>query len=172
MSTHTRHYCIQTLEEAERVAQSVSQLFADKEAVKLGLNELLINAIEHGNLGIGYDEKGILLKERKWRDEIERRLTLPQNKQKSVHVELIADGEQWQIAIQDEGKGFDWHGYMKTGPRSNLDVHGRGITLARLFCFDSMAYNELGNAVWVSKSIRMPLEPENDADWFEESSIA
>ncbi len=44
----------------------------------MGLSELLVNAIEHGNLEIGYDEKSRLLQSEGWQGEIDRRLALPE----------------------------------------------------------------------------------------------
>jgi hypothetical protein len=57
-------------------------LLPEPRSAVYGLNELLINAVEHGNLGITYDEKIKLVVEGRLESEIERRLALPQNQAK------------------------------------------------------------------------------------------
>ena len=42
----------QTLDEAQRVIGSISKLFPDPDKTIIGLTELVVNAVEHGNLGI------------------------------------------------------------------------------------------------------------------------
>ncbi len=46
-----------TFEEAKNLAFLIANCFPDPRSAVYGLNELLINAVEHGNLGITYDEK-------------------------------------------------------------------------------------------------------------------
>ncbi len=68
-----------TLEEARNLAFLIANCFPEPEAAVYGLNEMLINAVEHGNLGITYGEKTQLILEGRLRKEIERRLALPEN---------------------------------------------------------------------------------------------
>ena len=42
------------------LATLLSNICPDPQRVVVGMSELLINAVEHGNLGITYDEKGVL----------------------------------------------------------------------------------------------------------------
>ncbi len=116
----------------------------DPDRVVMGLSELLVNAIEHGNLEIGYDEKSRLLQEQAWQDEIERRLSLPdyQDRRAVVEVERRADG--LVFTIRDQGSGFDPAAYLEIDPRRVFDAHGRGIAMARLLSFDDLRYEEGG----------------------------
>lgn len=52
-----------TLAQAHRLARGLAQACADPACTWLGLQELLINVVEHGNLGIGYEEKSLLMLE-------------------------------------------------------------------------------------------------------------
>ncbi len=116
----------------------------DPDRVVMGLSELLVNAIEHGNLEIGYDEKSRLLQEQAWQDEIERRLSLPdyQDRRAVVEVERRADG--LVFTIRDQGSGFDPEAYLEIDPTRVFDAHGRGIAMARLHSFDDLRYTEGG----------------------------
>ena len=72
-----------TLEEAANLAYKIAACFPEPQKAAFGLNELMHNAVEHGNLGIGYDEKANLLRSGSWREEVERRLNFPENQANS-----------------------------------------------------------------------------------------
>jgi len=122
----------------------LSKTCPDPDRVVMGLSELLVNAIEHGNLEIGYDEKSRLLLEENWQDEIERRLALPNylNRRAVVEVERRADG--LVFTIRDQGSGFDPEEYLEIDPKRVFDAHGRGIAMARLLSFDDLRYEDGG----------------------------
>lgn len=138
---------IRTLDEAENVAYLIASCFPSPERVVTGLMDLLINAVEHGNLGITYEEKAKLVDAGTWHDEIERRLALPENAQKLVDVSYQRRPDGWFVQITDQGKGFDWKRFWQIDPARATASHGRGIARARLISFDKMAYNESGNQV-------------------------
>ena len=46
-----------TLEDARTLAFLIANCFPEPQVAVYGLNELLINAVEHGNLGITFAEK-------------------------------------------------------------------------------------------------------------------
>jgi anti-sigma regulatory factor (Ser/Thr protein kinase) len=119
----------------------------DPERVVIGLTELLLNAIEHGNLGITYDEKTRLNTRESWQAEIKARLALPENRNKCVDFRFERLPTEIRFTIRDEGKGFDWRRFIQIDPRRAFDTHGRGIVMARSFSFSSVDYNELGNEV-------------------------
>lgn len=87
-----------------------------------GISELLINAIEHGNLHIDYDEKSDLKKQGKWREEIEHRLQLIEFRDKTASVKFNKNGKTISITITDQGKGFDWQQYLEFNPDRPLIV--------------------------------------------------
>lgn len=112
------------------------------------ISELLANAVEHGNLGITYDEKTPLIESGKLQDEIERRLQLPENKNKFVKVSVKKNGEKFTVLIEDEGKGFDFEKYLKFDDSRIFDNHGRGIAISASYL--DLKYLEKGNKVLVT----------------------
>jgi len=138
---------IQTLDDAQYLSTFLSQFFPDPERVVFGISELLINGIEHGNLGITYDEKTDLKKNRTWEMEIKERLALPEYADKKLTVSFARGTSSITLVIKDEGKGFDWQQYMEISPDRATDNHGRGIALSKLMSFESIEYRGIGNEV-------------------------
>lgn len=138
---------VRTLEEAEYLATFLSQYFPDPERVVLGISELTFNALEHGNLGITYDEKTRLNNENRWESEIKRRQALPENKDKCVVIEFLKGDSAIELRIRDEGNGFNWEEYLEVSPERATHNHGRGIAMSRLMSFDEMQYIGCGNEV-------------------------
>ena len=97
---------LRTLDEARSLAATIASFYPDPQRPLLGLSELLINAIEHGNLGILYQEKTQLLQAAKWENEIERRLALPENAEKRVNVLLEHLPKEIRVTITDCGAGL------------------------------------------------------------------
>jgi len=116
----------------------------DPDRVVMGLSELLVNAIEHGNLEIGYDEKSRLLLKQNWQDEIERRLALPDYLGRTAVVEVERKADGLVFTIRDQGSGFDPEEYLEIDPKRVFDAHGRGIAMARLLSFDDLRYEDGG----------------------------
>jgi CheY-like chemotaxis protein len=136
-----------TLEDAKSLAFYIANCFPEPEKTVFGLNELMINAVEHGNLGISYAEKTKLVLRGVWVQEVERRLEAPENKRKLGHLAFKATKEEITITIKDQGAGFDWHNYLELSPARATDPHGRGIAASRLMSFDSVEYLGAGNEV-------------------------
>jgi len=67
---------ISTPEQGEQLSALLSSACPEPRKVVVGLWELILNAIEHGNLGISYEEKSNLNKENQWSSEILRRLSI------------------------------------------------------------------------------------------------
>jgi anti-sigma regulatory factor (Ser/Thr protein kinase) len=119
--------------------------------LQLALGELIVNAVEHGNCGITYEEKT---------EGMERRLSV---------VELVAERckdpaimakkveFQWEIrndrsifTIRDEGKGFNVKAHLKKiAQQDMLSLHGRGIRMAASFSHE-LRYNNKGNQVMLT----------------------
>ena len=138
---------ISNLNDADHLATVLANSCPHPDKVISGISELLINAIEHGNLLIGYNEKSELKKQGNWREEIERRLQLPEFKHKVTTVTYRKLNNSIQITIADEGKGFNWKNYLDFSPDRAFDTHGRGIAMAKLMSFDELNYNDPGNEV-------------------------
>lgn len=136
-----------TIEEAQMVAGRISNFYPDPDRVLLGLTELLINAIEHGNLGITYEEKSTLIAENTWRQEIQRRLADDKYRSKKASVEIKKSDTEISIVIKDEGEGFQWENFLDMTAERAHDSHGRGIAMAGMISFDAMEYRGKGNEV-------------------------
>lgn len=145
-----------TREEAEGLTQLLANAFPDPYSAGLGLSELLVNAVEHGNLEIGYDAKGRLVEAVELRDEIARRLQDPVLGARRVTVEVHRDADRLRITITDEGPGFDWGRFLAPDPERLLHNHGRGIFMAVASGFDRMEYHGRGNSVTVEAGLQAP----------------
>jgi CheY-like chemotaxis protein len=141
---------LQTVEEASRLAHFLARATTRPELVALGLSELLLNSVEHGNLGISYQEKSELKRRDQWREELERRLILDDNRNKRVRVRFQRCNGALTFSIGDEGQGFAWNKYLEFDPERAFDPNGRGIAIARLRCFDTLEYQGCGNTVVAS----------------------
>lgn len=140
-------YSFRTLDEVNRLVPILVAYCPVPEKVINGLYELMVNAVEHGNLGITYQEKAMLRWEDNWEAEILRRLALPEYRQKQAYVK-VEEGEQSVVyTIVDEGHGFDWHPYLDFDENRACDPNGRGIAMARLMSFSELTYCEPGNKV-------------------------
>lgn len=133
------------LDEAQRVAALLGRLCPKPERVALGLTELIVNGIEHGNLDLGYADKKALMQTGTWRDEIERRLAMPEYARKQVRVRVVRTMDTLRIEVSDEGQGFDWQRYIEFDPNRAFDPNGRGISMARAMSFASLEYRGNGN---------------------------
>lgn len=138
---------IRTMEEAKDTAIFLSNLYPEPDRVLFGIHELVINAIEHGNLNIGYEKKTDLLKEGTWAEEVEHRLSFPENENKFVEINYIKTQKSITLNIKDCGNGFNWQDYMEISPERASDSHGRGIALSALISFDKIEYLGAGNEV-------------------------
>ncbi|NDG05414.1 MAG: response regulator, partial [Alphaproteobacteria bacterium] len=136
-----------TLEEANNLSYFIANCFPQPDVVVHGLGELMINAIEHGNLGISYDEKSELIYSAQWHEEVEKRLGMPQYREKYAVLEFTAAPDALTVKITDQGPGFDWQNYLDFSPDRAMDPHGRGIAVAKAKSFDAMEFIGSGNEV-------------------------
>ena len=151
------HFTYRTIEEARGLAAVLANACPDAEATVIGLTELLVNAVEHGNLGITYDDKSALLAERRrgW-TKCERRLELPENRGKRVDVEFCRGDDELRFTIRDRGNGFEWTRYLDIDPRRAFDRHGRGIIMARHVSFSSIEYRGTRQRSRGHRAMRVP----------------
>lgn len=140
----------QTLEQAGDLATMLAKACPDAKRVVTGLSELMINAVEHGNLGVSYDEKGRINADGCWLEEIEKRQQLPENRDKWAEISFQQSESEITILIKDQGQGFDWSDYLELNPDRAFDNHGRGIAMAKMLSFDNLEYLGCGNEVRVT----------------------
>lgn len=118
----------------------------EKEALHVTLLELLINAIEHGNCRINYEEKSAWLESGADIMELIRKKNLdPAIKARKVKVEYTISPDRSEFSIEDEGDGFDWQGRL-AHKVDEPGLHGMGISMARHYVRE-LSYNEKGNRV-------------------------
>ena len=145
---------IKTLGEAQRLSINIANASASPEETLI-ICELLNNAIEHGNLGISYQEKSKLLDEEKLSDEIEKRLNSPEYKDKFAKIEFVHEDCKIKISIEDEGQGFEYKKYLQFDESRVFDSHGRGIAMVNSIL--DIKYIGKGNKV----EVNIPLSSSN-----------
>jgi CheY-like chemotaxis protein len=141
------HFRFRTLAEARHLGVLLASACPQPECAAMGLTELMINAVEHGNLGIGYAEKARLKLDERVEEEAARRLALPQYAGKSAEVRVERLPGRLRFIVADQGAGFDFRRYLVLDPVRAFDLNGRGIALARMLSFATLEYLGAGNEV-------------------------
>ena len=146
-------FSIRTVDEASQLASFIARACPNAEMVVMGISELLINAVEHGNLGLSYAEKSSLKRDDCWRPEIDRRAALATNIEKEVKLQFERDERSITLRVIDQGNGFDWQSFLEIEPERAFDPNGRGIALARLLSFSTLIYEGGGNTAVATISL-------------------
>jgi len=154
-----RHFRIQRREEAYPLAQLLAAPLPNPDIYVTAIYELLLNAVEHGNLGIHYNEKNELIRAGEYDNEIDRRHALPDNQNKYVLVTLSQKGDYYRLSILDQGKGFNWRDYVARAVE-NEQFHGRGLRMALNAKFDRILFNTSGNQVTCLLRHRLEFTPQ------------
>lgn len=120
--------------------------------VKLGLCELIRNAIMHGNLGIRYRDSLTLFEygmdlDKLCQEELKQNPKLAERKVR-VEFKLLDDRCEWTIT--DEGPGFDWRKTLWKIDQAKLNIECKGIFISK-FHFSKLEYNESGNSATATK---------------------
>jgi DNA-binding response OmpR family regulator len=140
-------FSFRTIKEARDLALLLADVSMNPERTVSGYSELLINAVEHGNLGISYAEKSQFLSEDRWAEEVELRLQSPLHAAQMVEVVVDKGADTFTVTITDQGQGFKWQKYMQFEPERAFDLHGRGIAMSNGLSFDHLEYLGKGNSV-------------------------
>ncbi|HZX30882.1 MAG TPA: response regulator [Rhodocyclaceae bacterium] len=140
-------YRFVTLDDISKLVPVLAALCPDSDRVAPGLSDLMVNAVEHGNLGVSYQEKALLKWEGDWEAEIGRRLVLPQFRDRFATVRCERWPDRIAFIIADQGDGFDWNRYLNFDPERAFDPNGRGIAMARMMSFSNLDYQGKGNVV-------------------------
>lgn len=131
------------------VAEHLGEIRCQELAV--ALNELILNAMEHGNLEISYDEKKMHLTGGTYSELVFERKKDPRFADRRVIVDYRMNSDGLCFTITDEGPGFDWRVVIGSlsGGRPSYSPHGRGLILAQYYA-DNLEFNERGNEVRLS----------------------
>jgi CheY-like chemotaxis protein len=140
-------FTYRTLLEARDLALLLADASMNPERTLNGYSELLVNAVEHGNLGISYAEKSALMNDGQWANEVEARLLRPEYADRVVSVTLEKSDHVSTVTITDQGDGFDWQSFVEFSPERVFDLHGRGIAMSKAISFDGLEYQGKGNIV-------------------------
>jgi anti-sigma regulatory factor (Ser/Thr protein kinase) len=146
--------------EAEKLSEKLVALLAGLDTraagtLRLGLKEILINAIEHGSLEITFDEKSDESSKADYLEFLMERQKHPQYASRTVTVDYHITQAKATFRISDQGKGFDHKRICASAAENenNLDLsHGRGIKMS-LRIFDRIRYNSQGNRVTLIKRL-------------------
>lgn len=116
--------------------------------LQLALAELLINAIEHGNCGISYEEKTAYLERGVSIIDLVAEKTQDETVAcKQVHFDYDIRSDATRFVIRDEGDGFDVLALSeKLRTEGEMSLHGRGIRMAASLAAQ-LTYNKKGNVV-------------------------
>jgi DNA-binding response OmpR family regulator len=136
-----------TLQQAADLALSLAGLCPDPTRAAIGLSELLVNAVEHGNLGISYAEKSEMRRNDTWESEVALRSRDAVLGARRARVVFHRLSDCLTFTISDQGAGFKWQRYLDFDPDRAFDPNGRGIALARQTSFSSIEYLGNGNCV-------------------------
>ena len=134
----------------------INSLFKEDETmgIRLGLDEIITNAIEHGNLEISYIEKTQAIQQHSLEKLVQERRNDPVRGSRRVFISFTYCAKYCEWIITDEGAGFNPNDIPNpiTADASNL-LHGRGIFITR-FQFDELEYLGKGNKVRLRKYIQ------------------
>jgi PAS domain S-box-containing protein len=117
--------------------------------IRLGLREIIVNAIEHGNLKISFQDKTEAQGRGAFFELLRRQQSEEGLGEKAVRISYRLETDRVVYEIEDEGDGFDFWKVLNEDPsvpnELNLE-HGRGLLLAKSI-FDRMEFDGKGNRV-------------------------
>lgn len=113
--------------------------------LKMALGEIIINAIEHGNLNIGMKEKSKAVHNGTYRKLYEKRKKDERYRKRTVEIRVRMEKDSLIYQVTDEGKGFDFRKELDPDPEAHIGS-GLGMFIARSF-FTEVSYEGRGNSV-------------------------
>ena len=117
-----------------------------RDRVNVALFEMIMNAIEHGNCEISYEEKTqYLTAHGDIIPLIRERCGDPRFASRRVRVTYRISPHESSFRIHDDGAGFDWRRRF-SDEAVNFGMHGHGIRMTRHY-MANLHYNESGNEV-------------------------
>ncbi|MCB1142591.1 MAG: cyclic nucleotide-binding domain-containing protein [Leptospiraceae bacterium] len=130
--------------------------------IYLTLFEMISNAIEHGNCGIGFYKKSELIKKNiNLSTYISEMNQNPDIASKRVEIKYELQTQIARFQISDQGEGFDVRKTIQLEQIKDLNrVNGRGILMSTKLV-DSLQYNSIGNKVRFSLKNPQEFVPKN-----------
>lgn len=144
---------------SQRLTQHLHHFLTGEQiaSMQMGLREMIINAMEHGNLNITYAEKTAATSNGTYIELFRNRQGDARFREKKVKVDYILTPSFVGFRITDEGPGFNHKEMLQKGASQANEQrlgHGRGIQIARSE-FDSVRYNRKGNQVTLVKKFEL-----------------
>jgi len=117
----------------------------DIDMLKMALAEIVLNAVEHGNLSITMEEKAKAVKKGNFEELLRQRKKNQKYAERVVTLHVHMDPNTLEYYVIDEGDGFD---YIKEfDPDPNVHIgSGLGVQIAKTF-FNEVRYEGNGNRV-------------------------
>lgn len=127
----------------------------DVNMTRIAIREIIINAIEHGNFELSFEEKSEALNNESYFETIAMRQRDPRYSGRTVEIDYAISPDRAEFTIKDHGRGFDHTKIFQRAQQSNDEMlgHGRGIMMA-LNLFDEIKYNDIGNQVLLVKNFK------------------
>lgn len=123
---------------------SIHELSKSASDIFLILNELFVNALDHGVLNLDSSLKNGMDGMEQYL--LERMHRLSELQEGRIEIDLVGlhheTGHALRICVKDSGAGFDWQ-RIREADHLKL-VHGRGIALVQSLCV-SLQYHGVGN---------------------------
>ena len=145
------NYLITAEEITHRITRNLKK-YMDSSTLKLlriSLREIIINAIEHGNLEISFEEKSNAMMEDNYFETVRSRQMKPDLGKRKVLIDYSLNSDRVCYTVTDEGPGFDHREFLEKNSdfmNALLLSHGRGISMT-VNTFDEVVFNEKGNSV-------------------------
>ncbi|WP_277641671.1 response regulator [Wolinella succinogenes] len=130
----------------------------EMESLKSAFFEVLINAIEHGHMGISYADKVRLKRQRGYDSFLNKKFQEVEIANKKIMVyysQVKISRASWLLwCIEDEGEGFEVNEVFKSIRLAlGKEYCGRGLLMAKELS-DGLYYNQKGNRAYLLKRLK------------------
>ncbi len=117
----------------------------DVPMLKMALGEIILNAIEHGNLNISMQEKASATDKGDYKKLLQERMNDPRYRSKAVKLNVHMTRDELVYTVTDQGSGFDYKKMFSAEPHAHIGS-GLGLFVARSF-FTDITFKGRGNRV-------------------------
>ncbi|MEI0531242.1 ATP-binding protein [Brachyspira pilosicoli] len=137
----------------ENICLKINKYITDIDLFSSALYEVIINAIEHGNLNILYEQKKEWLQKNIYNKKLKE--LLKSELAKNTNIELTLDINEKEnnitIKVKDNGEGFNIKRALKSIKDDGFTREsGRGIIIIKSY-FDDVKHNRKGNVITLIK---------------------
>jgi anti-sigma regulatory factor (Ser/Thr protein kinase) len=142
-------------EVSHRITRNLTRYMDHKDVnmVRIAVREMIINAIEHGNFEISFEDKTEALDNDNYFKTLAMRQKDARYNKRTVEIEYRITSNRAEFSIMDQGDGFDHSTVIEKLNEANDEMldHGRGIIMATNV-FDEIKFNKKGNQVVLIKN--------------------